>query len=49
LVQNTEAGFYKWLQDSTISFSNARNYELFIISHKLTDDDFILVFSTKSL
>jgi len=49
LSQNTEGGFYRWLNDNNVEFSQANPNDFMVLSHSITSDDFILIVSTKSL
>jgi len=49
LSQNTEGGLYRWLNDNNIEFSQASPNDFMVLSHSITNDDFILIVSTKSL
>ena len=49
LVSNTKGGFYQWLQGNSKQFDKGKDHDLFILSHKLEEDDFVLIVSTKAL
>jgi len=48
-AKNTKGGFIKWIIDNHHEFSKAGPHDFMVLSHKLENDDFVLVVSTKSL
>lgn len=49
LKNNKLGGFITWLSENTIPVSDASDHDFLVLDHTLQEDDFIIIFSTKSL
>jgi len=49
LSRNTESGFYQWLKNHEVNFEEAKDHDLFVVAHKLSKENFVLIVTSKSL
>ena len=49
LKKNTKGGFYSWLEANNLKIERATDHDFLILAHLLDNNNFVLIFSTRSL
>ena len=49
MKKNTKGGFYSWLEKYNLKIERAKDHDFLILAHILEANNFMLIFSTRSL